>query len=224
MDSHGGPRHVEPTDLFPDLSPAAREMLAADLARRTFAKGDQVIGKGDRISGAYFVLEGRLRVFTLTPTGKEATLYVIDPGETCVVAINSLFNNLLYPAWVQAEAETTVGILSGTVYRRLFERERPVQDLTVHALSTVVFRLMEELEEVHGQTLDQRLAGFLLNRASGAGVVARTQQEIADHLGTTREVVARSMAKLAARGLVKTGRGRIEILAAQGLAAVIRRG
>jgi hypothetical protein len=34
---------------------------------------------------------GRLRVFTIAPNGTEATLYFLDPGETCVLAINCLF-------------------------------------------------------------------------------------------------------------------------------------
>ena len=32
----------------------------------------------------------------------EATLYVINPHETCVLALNCIFNDLLYPAWVEA--------------------------------------------------------------------------------------------------------------------------
>lgn len=215
---------MEGVRIFSQLSPEGRASVARGLARHRFAKGEQVVEKGQPVSGAYFVLDGQLRVFTLTPSGKEATLYLIRPGETCVLALNSLFNDLLYPAWVQAEADTTVGVLPGPAYRALFERERSIQDLTVHALSTVVFRLMAELEEVHSRRLDQRLASFLLNSCSGEGVVHRTQQEIASHIGTTREVVARLMADFAAKGWVVTGRGKVRVACPGTLAAIVRRG
>lgn len=214
---------MKAVDFFGSLSPTGRERLAQGFTRHSFSKGSTVVEKGQVVSGAYFVLEGQLRVFTLTPTGKEATLYLISPGEVCVLALNSLFNNLLYPAWVQAEVASTVGVVPGPTYRALFERERPIQDLTVHALSTIVFRLMAELEQIHSCKLDQRLASFLLVHASNEGVLHKTQQEIAAHIGTTREVVARLMGEFSARGLVETRRGRVTILRPSGLAALVGR-
>lgn len=120
--------------------------------------------KGQPVSGAYVVLAGRLRVFSLSPNGTEATLYFIDPGETCVLALNCLFNDLLYPAWVQAETASSIALIPGAVYRKLFERETAIQNLTVHTLSTLVFRLMSELELVHSSHHKQRLANFILMR------------------------------------------------------------
>lgn len=170
-----------------------------------------VLCKGDRISGAYLVLEGRLRVFSLSTNGTEATLYFIDPGETCVLALNCLFNDLLYPAWVQAESDTRVCMIPGAIYRRLFEREFSIQDMTVRALSTIVFRLMSELELVHSTHQNQRLANFILLQASADGVLKMTQQQLASHLGTTREVIARLIKELVSIGSVETQRGGIHI-------------
>jgi CRP-like cAMP-binding protein len=72
--------------------------------------------------------------------------------------------------------------------------------MTVQAFSTLVFRLMTELEEVHSHWLEHRLCNFLLLHASADGTLQLTQQEIASHLGTTREVVARALGQLAAEG------------------------
>ena len=200
------------------LSPTNRDLFESRLVRRTFAKGQTLIDKGESVSGAYFVLSGQLRVYTYGPSGKEATLYFIDPGETCVLALNSLFNDVLYPAWVETESDTTVGVLPGAAYRTLFSQEPAVQDLTVRALSTAVFRLMAELEQIHANKLDQRLVSFLLLRASSTGVVNKTQREIAAHIGTTREVVARLLGNLVAEGLVATKRGEVHLLDTAALA------
>lgn len=211
-------------DPFAKLSAPGRQALDRGMSRHAFEKGVTVVEKGQNVSGAYFVFEGLLRVYTVTPSGKEATLYVIRPGETCVLALNSLFNQLLYPAWVETEMSTDVGVVPGALYRRLFVNEPSIQDLTVHALSTAVMRLMAELEEVHSHRVDQRLASFLLNQASSEGVVARTQQELASHIGTTREVVARVIGEFSAHGWIRTGRRRVEVLQPGMLAAIIRQG
>lgn len=211
---------VRPEAINPlaDLTAEGRKLLWAGRVRKVFDKPMAVIHKGQRVSGAYLVTKGQLRVFTYTPQGKEATLYFIRPGETCVLALNCLFNDLRYPAWVETAADTGVEIIPGDLYRKLFERERAVQDLTVRALSTLVFRLMGELEQIHACNLDQRLANFLLSNASEEGYLQITQQTLAGHLGTTREVIARLMQGFVAEGLVATGRGRVVINDVKGLA------
>jgi CRP/FNR family transcriptional regulator, anaerobic regulatory protein len=175
---------------FDRLSTGARTLLAQGAIRKNALDGASIMHKGQPASGAYVVLSGRLRVYTITPSGTEATLYRVEPGETCVLAINCLFNDLLYPAWVQAEGATHVAIIPGPLYRQLFAQEPAIQDLTVHALSSLV---------------------YLLLHASSEGELKITQQQLAGHLGTTREVVARLMQGLVADGYVKSQRGRITI-------------
>jgi CRP/FNR family transcriptional regulator, anaerobic regulatory protein len=204
-----------------DLTSEGHALLQAGLVQKRFDRPTAVIHKGQQVSGAYLVTQGQLRVFTYTPQGSEATLYFIRPGETCVLALNCLFNDLRYPAWVETSADTGVDIIPGDLYRKLFECESAVQDLTVKALSTLVFRLMGELEQIHACNLDQRLANFLLSNASDNGVLLTTQQTLAGHLGTTREVIARLMQGFVSEGLVTTGRGRVTINDAQGLARLV---
>lgn len=198
---------LDHTPPFSLLTEAGKALLNKEVQYSICPQGAAVLFKGQRASGAYFVVEGRLRVYSLAPDGTEATLYFIDPGETCVFALNSLFNDLRYPAWVQAEAETKVAVISGAVFRKLFQSEPVMQDITVRALSTLVFRLMEELEEIHAYKLEHRLANLLLTHASEDGEVRMTQQQIANHLGTTREVIARLMREFVAAGYVVTKRG-----------------
>jgi CRP/FNR family transcriptional regulator len=202
---------IHDVDAFHDLSDASRRLLAGGLRYVDYGKGAPVLAKGQRVSGAYVVMSGQLRVFTLTPEGQEATLYLINPHETCVLALNCIFNDLRYPAWVEAGLATRLAMIPGAAFRSLFEAEPTVRNMTVQAFSTVVFRLMMELEVVHSYTLDRRLANFLLLHASSDGMVRMTQQEIASHLGTTREVVARALGQLASKGRIRTGRRQIAI-------------
>ena len=96
-------------------------------------------------------------------------------------------------------------------YRTLFQNEPSIQNLTVHALSVLVFRLMEELEQIHSLNLNERLAKFILMRSEGVGRLRMTQSELAAHLGTTREVIAKLLRKMVADRSVRTLRGAIVV-------------
>jgi CRP/FNR family transcriptional regulator, anaerobic regulatory protein len=196
---------------FRDLSERSRRLLDGGLRYVQFARSAPILAKGQRVSGAYVVISGQLRVFTLSPDGHEATLYMINPQETCILALNCIFNDLRYPAWVEAGSATRLAMIPGAAFRSLFEAEPGIRNMTVQAFSTVVFRLMMELEVVHSYKLDRRLSNFLLLHAATDGMVRMTQQEIASHLGTTREVVARALGQLAAAGRIRTGRRQIAI-------------
>jgi CRP/FNR family transcriptional regulator, anaerobic regulatory protein len=215
--------HLNKLPLFRDLSQEGKEMLNRGVLSKQIASATPILHKGSPVSGAYVVTRGRLRVFSIAPSGTEATLYAINPGETCVLALNCLFQDLLYPAWVASEAPTEVAVIPGPVYRRLFEREPSIQNLTIQALSTAVFRLMHQLEQVHFHKLEHRLADFILCRASSNGILHITQQEMASHLGTTREVVARILRALAARDYIETKRGMTHIRNSAAMAELITR-
>lgn len=193
------------------LSETGWDVIKGKVNYSVFDNSSNIIHKGQNVSGAYLVLSGQLRVYTYTPQGQEATLYLIKPGETCVLALNCLFNNLRYPAWVESSPNTNVAMIPGPLYKTLFQSEKNIQDMTVTALSTLVFRLMNEIEQIHSFTVSQRLANFLLNNANADGEVKMTQQQLAGHLGSSREVVARAIQKLNADGLICTKRGMIII-------------
>ena len=129
---------LEDFKLFHDLSEDSKSLLARGLSYARYVKTTTVLRKGQQVSGAYIVISGQLRVFTLSPDGNEATLYLIKPGETCVLALNCIFNDLLYPAWVEAKPATRVSVIPGTLYRVLFESESAFRSLTVQAFATIV--------------------------------------------------------------------------------------
>jgi hypothetical protein len=113
----------EIADLF-QLSPHNRALLLKQARQQAFEQPGPVIHKGQPVSGAYLVMQGLLRVYTYSPQGAEATLYFLRPGETCVLTLNCLFNDLRYPAWVETFADTRVCMIPGG--RCDWDRRRPV--------------------------------------------------------------------------------------------------
>jgi CRP/FNR family transcriptional regulator len=70
---------------------------------------------------------------------------------------------------------------------------------------------MQLIEETASQGLEARVAAFLLRRAKGENTIAITQEQIARHLATSREVVSRVLRGLVARGLIETSQGHIAL-------------
>jgi CRP/FNR family transcriptional regulator len=212
-------RALTPT-LFPllaDLSPASRDLLAASTKRIACDGGVPLVARGDLVAGAYLVEKGALRVYYVSAEGREGTLYWVEPGQSCVLALNCMFSGLAYPAWVQSEGETEVAIIPGDVYRRLFAAEAAVQSFTFDTLSGRLFELMQLIEETASQGLEARLAAFLLRRSKGEDSIAVTQEQIARHLATSREVVSRVLRGLVARRLIETSQGHIVLIDAAAL-------
>ncbi len=209
-------------DLFPslaDLGEESRRLLAGAATRLACAGGTPLIARGDLVTGAYLVEKGALRVYYVSADGREGTLYWVEPGQSCILALNSLFSRLAYPAWVESEGDTEVTVVPGDVYRRLFALEPTIQSFTFEVLSGRLFELMAMIEETASQGLEARLAAFLLRRAKGGREVAITQDQIARHLATSREVVSRLLRGFVARRLVATTHRRITLLDPAGLAA-----
>ena len=212
--------HAPILRLFPslsDLSDEGGDLLANSIRRISCSGGTQLVACGDMVAGAYLVERGALRVYYISAEGREGTLYWVEPGESCILAINCMFSRLAYPAWVESEGETEVSIVPGDVYRRLFAAEPAVQGFTFDILSSRLFELMALIEETASQALEARVAAFLLRRSKGAADIAMTQEQIARHLSTSREVVSRVLRGLTARRLVATGQGRITLLDPRGL-------
>lgn len=177
-------------------------------------KQDEVLLlRGDAVSGAYWVVRGELQVFTLSEEGRETVLYSISAGESCVFALNSVFNEIAYPAWVKvASDEVTIVVIDGPFFKRLFESEKVVRDWVWTVQSTRVIDLMCSIDELLNLSLESRLNNFLLRSMDNNGEVRKTHEIIARHVGSTREVVTRKLNELADNHIVTLTRGCVKLI------------
>ncbi len=196
-----------------DMTPDARARLCAAAQRQSLVPGADILHPGDPVDGVYLVRSGAIRVYYIDAAGHEGTLYWIEPGESCILALNSLFTRIPYPAWAAAEKEgAEILAVPGAVFRELFSHDSAVQTFLFEQLSGRVFSLLRLLEETMRLPQEKRLALLLLTRADAAGVVALSQEELARHLGTIREVVSRLLRNLVGQGLIALAPRRITIL------------
>lgn len=180
----------------------------------------RLLRRGHAVRGIYLVVTGSLRIYYVSAEGREATLYRVEPGGTCVLALTASFDEAPYPAWVDAGNEGTAYVqVPSETCRRLLSSETGFRDFVFGALSGRIFELMQTLEEAGSSRLEQRLARHITRHMASDGVLRATQAGIASDLGTAREVVSRALRALAARGLVRTGRMRVEVVDQRALRA-----
>jgi CRP/FNR family transcriptional regulator len=204
------------------LSRGGRRELEA-LVARPVGPRRAVLRRGDQADGAYLAVGGALRVFYVSAAGREATLYHVEAGGTCVLALTSTLAGDPYPAWVQAgPAGAQVVRVPSAVFHRLFDGEASFREFVLHTLSARIFELMGTLEELGSAMVERRVARFLLKARQPDGNVRASQIGIASELGTAREVVYRALRALSSRRLIETGRMRIRIVDERGLTAAAR--
>jgi len=209
--------------LFAGLSDDALARTARVAYACTYAPDETVIFEGDPCRAAYFVAEGQVRVYRLSPSGREQVLARLGPGQT--------FNTVppfqphgVNHATVQALTSVTLYAITCDDFRRLVGE---CAELALVILQDFAFRLdhlTNLVEDLSLRTVRGRLARFLLEHAE-AGAVTRcwTQEEIAAHLGTVRDMVGRTLRAFADAGLVGMERQRIVLLDRAGLEAEAQR-
>ena len=202
--------------LYPVLAGLPADALAqlVQAAQRIeLPAGTTVFDEHQACQGFPFVLRGGIRVVKAAPNGRELPLYRVTPGETCVITSSCLLGHTDYNARGIAEEETEILLLPLDAFAALLANET-FRAFVFQLFSDRIADLMQLIEEVAFHKLDQRLAALLLGRGR---LVHATHQQLADELGSVREIVSRLLKGLAAQGLVTLGREQIEILDAAGL-------
>lgn len=195
------------------LPAAARARLTAHAQLMRLPAGTPVFDERQACQGFPFVLDGSIRVVKAAPNGRELPLYRVTPGETCVISSACLLGHVPYNARGITELDTTLIVLPTGDFQALLD-EPAFRDFIFELFSERIADLMQLIEEVAFRKLDQRLAALLLGKGQR---LHTTHQQLADELGSVREIVSRLLKNFAAQGLVALSREQIEILDPSGL-------
>jgi CRP/FNR family cyclic AMP-dependent transcriptional regulator len=213
---------IEALRRIPLLAGLPDDALArfAEVAHtRLYKPGETIIFEGDPCQAAYFIAEGQVRVYRLSPGGREQVLARLEPGQ----AFNTvpLFqSDGVNHATVEALTPVAVyEVSAGDLWHLVGQ----CPDLALALLQDFADRLdhlTNLVEDLSLRTVRGRLARFLLEHADEGGVERRwTQDEIAAHLGTVRDMVGRTLRAFVDAGLVRMDRQRIVLLDREGLEA-----
>ena len=205
--------------FFSELGEDELAEVASHVQERTLRRGEVILLEGEAPRAVYFIVHGQVRIYRLSPEGREQVLKRLGPGEAFnfVPVLDGAPNPSSAIAWTDV-----------TVYA--IERDHFVQMLRKHpALAVAILtdfaaklrHVTALAEDLSLRTVGARLAKLLLTQAAKKEEVPRrmTQQEMAAQLGTVREVVGRALAELEREGLIRLERHRIIIVDRSGLEA-----
>lgn len=193
--------------VLAELPPKLREAVAGAAQAMTVPAGATLFDERQPCQGFPFVLAGAIRVAKVAANGRELPLYRVTPGETCIITSSCLLGNVPYNARGTTESETLLVLLPQGLFNDLLAQV-PFRNFIFNLFAERMADLMRLVEEVAFRKLDQRLAALLLGKGR---VVRATHQQLADELGSVREMVSRLLKGFAEQGWVALGREQIEI-------------
>jgi CRP/FNR family cyclic AMP-dependent transcriptional regulator len=198
--------------------------LMAGAGRTRITAGSVTHREGDNDPHLELVISGVVRVFVTALDGRTMTVRYCRPG--ALIGVMSLFaTGFAMPGTTQALVDAELLNMSATVARRMATRDVRVARAFLDELSERALSFIYEIPGSAFATVRQRMARHLLDLASArvrerasdqqAGqelIVQASQQELANAVGTVREVVVRVLRELRQEGVVRTERDRIVLL------------
>ena len=219
-------------DLFSGLSDADIAAIGHATTMTQCRPGQVILSPDDPPDRIHILKQGQVRVYRVTPDGKQLTLDIYERG-TILGDMRLLGQDRLPEAYAESIDSAVICTITPDELRRLVERYPIIGVNIITFLSRRLQEAERQLEAMAYQRVGQRLAQRLIDLAGRFGVqtvrgtliqARLTQQELAEMIGTTRETLAHTLADFRRRGLLDTAHHRVVIRDAERLAEVARDG
>lgn len=207
-------------DVYKEIFPFWEKISAKD--RNYICQNSYVVnyprGKnihdGSKCSGVILVRSGSLRLYMMSDTGKDITLYRLHQDDLCMLSASCVLDSVTFDVLVDAEEDSECYVISGPAFAAVSQRN---PDIKIFAQEAVISRfadVMWVMQQILFMSIDKRLAIFLLDEASrtGSDTILMTHGQIARYMGSAREVISRMLKYFAGEGLVEVSRGGVTIL------------
>ncbi len=207
---------------FSRLTEGELAAVADCMVERQLAQGQIAFLEGDAGAGLHLVVSGLAKIFRMSADGREQVLALLRPGDSCneVPVVDNGHN----PASLVAVEPAVVWVWSSEGMDRLRHEIQGLNETIIHSLAGRCRELVDKVYSLSFLSVTGRLAAFLLEQADPQTMLDRrrwTQDEIAAHIGTVREMVGRALRNLERDGLIRFSRHRIEIEDREGLESLL---
>ena len=193
--------------LYPQLGGLEQALIDIAAGAQTVPAGTVLFSEKDPCRGFPLLLAGEVRVFRPSPDGRSLELYRLAPGEMCLVSSASLFRTQPLSAQAEATRPTRLVMVPPNVFRSWLEHPG-FRDFVLGLFAERMADLTALVDAVAFQRLDRRLAAALLGHGPELAV---THQDLADVLGTVREMVTRLLRRFEREGWIELSRERVRI-------------
>ena len=201
-------------DVFPAFQKAPQGLVDSILSSSYYMSAPpdtMLLSEGQYCPGLVLMLAGEKRVYKATDTGKEITLYTVEPGEFCILTASSTLSNTPCPANSKSITQVEMLIIPPDKFQEYISQYQEMRDLIFSRISKTLADVMELITEVTFKRMHERLVDYLIEKSED-GKLQVTHQVIANELGTAREVVSRLLKDLERRGDVILARNSIQLV------------
>ncbi len=207
--------------IWKKLTVSEQNALKKSAKKETIKKGTVLQAGQSSCYGLLLVTSGQLRAFT-TNFEREITLFRLLPHDFCLFSASCILNSLQFDLLLEAVTDTEVIIIAPDVYKELMDTSITIANFTNEIMASRFSEVMWLFEQVMFHNLDKRLAAFLLEEQalSQNDTLQITHEQIANHLGSAREVVTRMLKHFQKENLVTLSRGTVEISDTEKLTAL----
>ncbi len=219
---------LEKTALFSSLSRSELQMLTTRSVLKQFSPEELLFSEGEPCQGLHVIARGSVRIFKTSINGREQVLAVNGPGES--VAELPVFDGGPYPASAVAIDHAEVAFISRKDFQAYCLEHPEVALKVLSVVGARLRRLVGIIEELSFTTIRQRLISTLVKLAQSEGRqtergvefhLPASHQELANQLGTVRELISRNLMRLQAEGLLDVDARQIVVKDLKGLSALL---
>jgi len=169
-----------------------------------------ILNENESCSHVLFLMSGEIEVYKISENGKVFRLYTIKEGESCVLNLSCVLSDKTYLAYAKTLTDVECILLPSPVFMSLFEKEESLRKYVFNLISTRLIEITAKVEGIVLESLETRLRNFLLDLNTEN--VYMTHEEIANQLGSAREVISRQLKKWEISNKIKLYRGKIRII------------
>ncbi|MCX5685639.1 MAG: Crp/Fnr family transcriptional regulator [Planctomycetota bacterium] len=195
--------------LFAGLDKNGREEIARLAVDRTAPAGQTIIREGEPADGFYIVLDGKVKVYKLSPDGRQQILHVFGPGQAFAEA--AMFAGETFPAFAETLAESRLAFFPRDRFLKGLGENPALAFGLIASLALLCRQLTGLIEQLALTDVAGRLARYLTDLARRKGVPVEkgrsvrldiAKGELARQLGTAPETLSRGLARLMAADLI----------------------
>lgn len=207
---------METVELFAGLSEVERDLLEKTAVFRNYPKNTVVITEGDAANALYIIQSGRVKVYCSDKTGKEFVVNTQGPGD--YFGELSLLDDENRSASVRTMEKSEFMIIYKDDFTGLLDAHPTMYRVLIRNLVRRIRTLTENAKSLALKDVYGRVATMITSMAdpggeTGTGFIEDrlTQQDIADRVGASREMVARILKDLTIGEYIEISGKHIEI-------------
>ncbi len=199
--------------FFAGLSDVDIEALMGIARVRDSSRGELLFSDGEKAVGFFVVLDGKVKVYKLSPEGKERILHIIHPGGTFAEA--AIFADGLYPAYAEPLQSSKLLFLPKEGFLNLLMDNGRISINMIAGLSKFLRQFANQIEDLTFKDVPSRLARYLMTLSEGVKAsvdLPISKSQLASNLGTVGETLSRTLRKLSEDDLISVSGKTVEIL------------